>query len=92
MVGSDRHPDPMLRCPIRAYAIRPDAAGGQFELVGQTGGYTFVGTGPRLVIWDISDLDNGQSVGEIGVPPGAIRDVAVAGPHAYPPSAPAVWR
>ena len=62
-------------------------------LVGQIGGltsavaiqdsYAYIGVGPRLVVLDVADPAKPVVVGQTGVLPGVVQDVAVAGDYAY---------
>jgi len=67
--------------------------GSNVELVGQIGGltlavavqgrYAYVGVGPRLVVVDVGDPARPVEVGQTGVLPGVVQDVAVSGSYAY---------
>ena len=63
------------------------------ELVGQIGGaslavavrgdYAYLGVGPRLIVLDVRDPAHPLKVGETGLLPDIVQDVAVLGSHAY---------
>ena len=57
--------------------------GGKTYAAAVQGNYAYVGVGPRLVILNISNLANPVVVGQTGVLPGFVVDVAVAGNFAY---------
>src|SRR3990172_2867887 len=57
--------------------------GGTTYTVAVQGNYAYFGVGPRLVILDIGNPASPALVGQTGVLPGAVRDVALAGNYAY---------
>jgi len=87
--------DPSLASPRQANAdtTRLQVQSANVEFVGQIGGtmnavalqgnYAYVGVGPRLVILNIANLANPVVVGQTGVLPAIVADVAVAGNYAY---------
>jgi hypothetical protein len=70
----------------------PDAEGG-FELVGQAGGASqallvdgerlYLGVGPRLAVYDLSDPGRPRLAGVSDILPGLVRDLAIEGEHLY---------
>ncbi len=75
--------------PVGSASFDPTA----LDLVGQLGGitwaiaaqgnYAYVGIGPRLVVFDISDPVNPRPVGQGPILPHLVYKVAVAGDYAY---------
>jgi hypothetical protein len=57
--------------------------GGATYAVAVQGNYAYIGLGPRLVILNVSDRAHPALVGQTGVLPGLVNDMAVTGSYAY---------
>jgi hypothetical protein len=57
--------------------------GGAVRAVAVAGNYAYVGVGPRLMIFNITDPTHPTIVGQTAVLPGIVSDIAVEGSHAF---------
>ncbi len=58
-------------------------AGGIIYASEVQGNYAYVGVGPRLVVWDVSNPAQPNQVGQSDILLGVVRDVELAGGYAY---------
>ena len=57
--------------------------GGVSYAVAVQGNFAYLGSGPRLIVLDLSNPGNPQMIAQSEVLPGVIRDIKVQGPYAY---------